>query len=295
MTMTDRLRMLARLGFRSRAFLRHVYQKLAALTIGRLFVSRGGLRLRAVLAGALPAVPAPPLRVAIVAHAYYPDLIPEILACRSALPGVVPIHLTMPPDRVEAARTILQGVEGVSIHACENRGRDIWPFLWLLGSGALDGYEAVLKLHTKRSPHLLDGEVRRRLLFAMLCGERRATSRALAAFLDPATGMVGWEACWRNAPPYWMANRERVGAVANRMGANAGQPPLGFFEGSMFWFRPAAFAALRDLNLSLEDFEAEAGQVDGTLHHAIERCFTVAAWMRGFTIRDLKGRLLEGR
>ena len=63
----------------------------------------------------------------------------------------------------------------------------------------------------------------------------------------------------------------------------------------MFWFRPAAFAALRDLNLSLEDFEAEAGQVDGTLHHAIERCFTVAAWMRGFTIRDLKGRLLEGR
>lgn len=295
MTAADRLRMLARLGFRSRAFIRHVYQKLAALTIGRLFVSRWGLRVRASLSRVLPPLPAPPLRVAIVAHAYYPDLIPEILACRAVLPGEVPVHLTMPPDRVELARAILQGVKGVSIHVCENRGRDIWPFVWLLGTGALDDYDAVLKVHTKRSPHLLDGEVRRRLLFAMLCGERRATARALAAFLDSRTGMVSWAACWRTAPPYWMANRDRVHDVARRMGADAGQTPLGFFEGSMFWFRPAAFAALRELTLTAEDFEQEAGQVDGTLHHALERCFTIAAWLRGFSIRDLKGRLLKAQ
>ncbi len=57
---------------------------------------------------------------------------------RSA-PGEVPVHLTMPPDRVERARAILEGVKGVSIHVCDNRGRDIWPFVWLLGTGALDG------------------------------------------------------------------------------------------------------------------------------------------------------------
>ncbi len=294
MTVTDRLKMLARLGYRSRAFLRHVYQKLAALTFGRLFVSRWGLRFRAAVAGARPPLPEPQLRVAIVAHAYYPDLIPEILACRDALPGTAPVHFTIPPERVAAAQTMLQGVDEISLHVCENRGRDIWPFLQLLGSGALDGYDAVLKLHTKRSPHLLDGDIRRRLLFAMLCGERRSTSRALSSFLDPRTGMVGWDASRRSATPYWMANRERVHAVARRMGGGATVPPLGFFEGSMFWFRPSAFAALRELRFSAEDFEAESGQVDGTLHHALERCFTVAAWLRGFAVRDLKGRLLEG-
>lgn len=211
------------------------------------------------------------------------------------LPYEVAVHLTVPSDKVEAATEQLRGVAGVTIHPCANRGRDIAPFVLLLGSGALDGYDAVLKLHTKRSPHLLDGGARRKLLFLMLCGERQATLKALSAFEDPATGMVGWEACWREAPPYWMANRARVEAIAARMGADAQATRLGFFEGSMFWFRPKAFAALRELGLTLEDFEAEQGQVDGTLHHALERCFTIACWARGYEIRDMKGRLLPGR
>jgi rhamnosyltransferase len=53
-----------------------------------------------------------------------------------------------------------------------------------------------------------------------------------------------------------------------------------------------AFAALTELNLKPDDFEAEARQLDGTLHHALERCFTIAAWARGYDVRDLRGRVL---
>ena len=292
MAIKDRLVSVVRLGFRSHAFARHVYQKIAAITIGPVFVSQPVQAMRAGLARWRGTVEPPAIRVAIVAHAYYLDLVPEILACRAVLPYEVPVHLTVPFEKVEAARAQLRDVAGITIHPCANRGRDIGPFVELLGTGALDGFDAVLKLHTKRSPHLLDGEVRRKLLFLMLCGERRATLKALTAFAEPSTGMVGWAACWRAAPPYWMANRARVEEIAKRMGASEAATRLGFFEGSMFWFRPSAFAALRSLNLSAEDFEAEAGQVDGTMHHAIERCFTIAAWSGGFEVRDLNGRLL---
>lgn len=294
MSFADRLAAARNLGPRSRAFSRHVWQKVAGLTIGRLFVSDAGRRLRQTIAGFGPPAPAPALNVAIVVHAYYPELLHEIVACRANLPWTVTIHVTAPPERVAAAQAHLEGVENVTIHACDNRGRDIWPFLWLLGSGALDGYDAVLKLHTKRSPHLLDGEIRRKLLFSMLCGERNATLRALSSFERPETGIVGWEACWREAPPYWMGNRARVEQIAARMAVPDSARRLGFFEGSMFWFRPKALAALRELSLRQEDFESEAGQVDGTLHHAIERSFTIAAWARGFEVRGLKQERLAG-
>jgi rhamnosyltransferase len=279
----------AHFKLRLRAYIRHVWQKVATLTIGAAFVTPAGQRLRAALA--VSPVRFPDVRVAIVAHLYYLDLVDEILECRSALPGEPPLFFTVPADRIEPAQARMVGVPGVTIVPCENRGRDIAPFLTLLGTGLLDPFDAVLKLHTKRSPHLLDGNIRRKLLFQMLCGEPNATARALTAFEKPDTGMVGWDDCWRQAPAYWMRNEARIREIGGRMGAVEALR-LGFFEGSMFWFRPKAFAALRELALTPDDFEAEAGQTDGALHHAVERCFTIAAWARGFTVRDLKGRLL---
>lgn len=283
----------ARLGLRSRAFVRHVLQKIAALTLGALFVSRSGQRLWALATRWRTPVTPPDVRTAILAHAYYVDMIPEILACRAGLHGQVTVHLTVPAERMEEALQVVGESPDVAIHACENRGRDIAPFLSILNSGLLDSFDAVLKLHTKRSPHLLDGEIRRKMLFRMLCGSKHTTSRALAAFEDPTTGLVGWEASYRTAPPYWMLNEARVRAIASRMNAPADTIRLGFFEGSMFWFRPSALAALRELAFSPEDFEPEARQLDGTLHHAVERCFTIAARARGYSVRDLKGRILD--
>ncbi len=174
-----------------------------------------------------------------------------------------------------------------------NRGRDIAPLMTVLRSGELAPFDAVLKVHTKRSPHLIDGEVRRKLLFDMLCGSRSRVRRVLKLFLDPTTGMVGWRASYRSALPYWMDNRARVEALSRDLGIT-GTPPLGFFEGSMFWFRPQALDMLLALPLTVDAFEVEAGQIDGMLHHAVERLFTIAARVNGFAVRDLNGHVLEG-
>ncbi|KQO44784.1 hypothetical protein ASF08_07065 [Methylobacterium sp. Leaf85] len=293
MVMSARLMAIGRLGLRSRAYRRHVYQKIAALTLGAAFVSPVGQRLRQAVARFGTPAHHPDVRTAVVAHVYYLDLLPEILACWATLPDGAPLHLTVPSERIEQARHLLQDIPGAILHPCENRGRDIAPFLTLLNAGVFDPYDAVLKLHTKRSPHLLDGEIRRKLLFTTLAGGRNATLRLLAAFEEPDTGLIGWKASYRAAPSYWMANEARVRAIVRRMGMPDDAVRLGFFEGSMFWFRPAALARLRHLQLSPEDFEPEARQLDATLHHAIERCFTLSAWADGFSVRGLDGRILK--
>jgi lipopolysaccharide biosynthesis protein len=45
----------------------------------------------------------------------------------------------------------------------------------------------------------------------------------------------------------------------------------------MFWMRSAALARFVDLGLSWEDYPPEPLAIDGTLLHAIERLFGMAA------------------
>mgnify|MGYP001994923773 CR=1 FL=1 len=50
----------------------------------------------------------------------------------------------------------------------------------------------------------------------------------------------------------------------------------------MFLARTDALRPLVSLGLRLDDFELEAGQVDGTLSHALERWVGVAAQSQGY-------------
>jgi lipopolysaccharide biosynthesis protein len=236
------------------------------------------------------------VRIAVVAHVYYPELLPDVLACwRSAggggSSGTVPLHITTVDAQATRVALLLQGYPAVTLHVTSNRGRDIAPFLALLGDGVLDGYDAVLKLHTKRSPHLRTGDLRRRLLFTLLGGNPRQAEQARNLFADPRVGMVGWALSFRRKPSWWMANEARVVALCKHAVPRMDAVP-GFFEGSMFWVRPKALAALRSLALAVDDFEPEPSQTDGALHHAVERMFTLSAWAGGYRVCGLSGIML---
>jgi len=270
--------------------LKYKLVKLATIVIGGAYVSSPVMALRAWRDAGQP-VPEYPGSVALVAHAFYPELVPELLACHATLPSGSAILLTTQPDTVDSVKNLVTHVGDAKVVGVENRGRDILPFLKLLNDGELDRYDIVLKLHTKRSPHLRDGNIRRKLLFTMLAGTRRRTAQVLALLADRRTGIVGWRAVWRSSPSYWMRNQTNVANLLRRMGMPPARRPA-FFEGTMFWIRPAALVPLKTLCLTADDFPLEAGQTDAELHHALERIFSCAAAAAGFETRALSGRVL---
>jgi rhamnosyltransferase len=229
--------------------------------------------------------------VALVAHAYYVECLDEVVECYAKLPLGAALIVTTRAETLEEVRRRLAEVAHPLVIAVPNRGRDIAPFLTLLNGGELDDFDVVLKLHTKRSPNLLDGDIRRKLLFSILAGSRRRTTDALDLFTNRETGLVGWGLSWQTGPEFWMGDRERVLELASEMHIPAPPDPC-FFEGSMFWVRPAALGRLKALALTPESFEAEVGQTDGALHHAIERLFGLVAAADGFAVRDVRGRVL---
>ena len=250
---------------------------------------------RGLLSTASVRRPRSTLRTAMVAHVFYPDLIDEILACHANMPEGTALHLTAPQDSAARLAPRIAGRPDIVLKPVENRGRDIAPFLEVLRSGALDDCDAVLKIHSKRSPHLGHGDLLRRSMFTALAGRPDTVGRILDVMAErpgtPPAGLVGWRHVFLQHGRHWHTNRGRVSAVSTRLDPPA-RPDLAFFGGSMFWFRPAALASIAALPVVTEDFEVEAGQIDGTLHHALERCFAIAAAAAGYATCDTHGNVL---
>lgn len=272
--------------------LRHYVKRGIEIAGGSTFLSPLGQAMwRRLLQDLPPATLPPGCRTALVAHAYYPHILPEILNCLACIPFQPDLIVTTGPDQETEVRAGLKQTSTAHILVVPNRGRDIAPFLAVLNAGLLDRYNAVLKLHTKRSPHLLNGDMRRRLLFTLLAGHPIQAERAILRLLSGSTGIVGWKLAFRAGDTDWMGNRAAAERLARRIMPALCLRPA-FFEGSMFWFRPAALEPMRRLNLAIEDFEEECGQTDGALHHAIERLFCLVAQAAGYRTCSLSGEVL---
>jgi rhamnosyltransferase len=88
-------------------------------------------------------------------------------------------------------------------------------------------------------------------------------------------GLVGPHNDYLTNPQYWGANRDTVARLMRPvLPADDSAFSLGFFAGSMFWFKPPAIHQCATLvDLAGLGFEPENGKQDGTLAHAIERVF----------------------
>ncbi|HYN56714.1 MAG TPA: rhamnan synthesis F family protein [Motilibacterales bacterium] len=216
------------------------------------------------------------LRVLVIVHIYYPELWAELAAGIERVPGEVDIVVTLVEDRADhLADCIREQFPGADVRVVPNQGRDLWPLLQVLDR--VPGHDLVLKLHTKRSPHMRNGDSWRGALLDGLVGSPARISAIIGLMiLDRRIGMV---APARNVlgREFLGPNRPRVESLA-RTGGRAFDPDaLWFPAGSMFWTRPEVLVPLADLGLTAGDFGAETGAVDGTLAHAVERYLGVLA------------------
>jgi len=208
-----------------------------------------------------------------VVHAWYPEVLEEILQALSATGTAWKVIVTTPPEEESQVRAVL------SMHKLEcevqvfpNRGRDILPFLHVASRLLDDGQSVVLKLHTKKSPHITGGDAWRRELLAALIGDK-APADYLAMFkADPALGIIAPGDHLLPVQHHIGANAASMEFLARRCGISANQlSGASFPAGSMYWVRLEALTPLLDAGLSSSDFEPEAKQIDGTLAHAVER------------------------
>lgn len=238
------------------------------------------------------------VKIAVVVHLFYPELADEIYRLLRNI--VEPFDLIVTTPREGATSGLLDMfsplASSVTIAVSENRGRDVGPFIAVHRAGLLERYEAVLKLHSKRSTYSEQGQFWQQNLFRQLCGESLTVMRTLELLRRGDVGVVGPHDYYLTNPHYWGANRATVWRLMQSLSPASplteADVPLGFFAGTMFWFTPRALSPLHDIPDSLLDFEPEGGQQDGTLAHALERLFGLLARHRNLAVTSVH---MDGR
>jgi len=233
----------------------------------------------------LPA-PKAPHEACVVLHAWYVEALGELLASPVLADPAVRLIVTTSFDKERAVRETLatHGVQA-EVAVFENRGRDILPFLHVASRLLDEGEQVVLKLHTKQSVHMEHGNRWRDELVQRLASASRHHAIRKAFASDAKLGMVAPEGHLLALHSYVGANKPHLEYLHARLGLHA---PLNakmvFASGSMFWARLEALRPLLDAHLDTWEFESEAGQIDGTFAHAIERMFAACVEDAGFLV-----------
>jgi len=225
-------------------------------------------------------------RVAAIVHASYPELFIEIRDVLAGYTGDLKLFVTTTKeDQGRLKEELINFPFPFELLVVENRGRDVLPFLRVLPKVIDQGFEFVLKLDTKRSPHLTDGASWRRQLLVSLADPAELAWTLERLRLRPDVGIVGPSGHLLDLGAYWGSNRDRVQELAERMNVGRFEPrAYAFVASTMFIARREALEAINSLSLSDEQFEVEQGQTDGTLAHAVERAFAFSAAARGFRV-----------
>lgn len=248
----------------------------------------------------------PKPRLAVVMHVYYGDLLPELLQQIKNIN--VPFDLIITNATGRPLRIALDDhlASDVQVFDVPNRGRDILPLVMLVNANVLSSYELVLKIHTKKSEWRQehaelsgDGESWRDSLLSSLLGSEENVSQILDSFAaNPNLGIVTSDDSVLGAE-FWGGDRAIAAAILRRVQLDIDHLPLSFAAGSMYWIRAFVLQGLQALNLQEADFEEEAGQVDGTTAHAIERLIGMLALEAGYHLAERSGleeiSLGEGR
>lgn len=217
-------------------------------------------------------------RIALHLHAFYPDLLPDILQRLLANQCVVDVFVTVDSEIKSAeVKSILHSfdMQHTRVECVPNVGRDIYPFLDLCNS-IIDQYDVIGHLHTKKSPHVTDGSdlvMRwRELLLGNLLGSD-CGPRMLDRIIGHMDKHPEVQIVFPDDPHVmgWGKNEAMARQLVSEDEFSELPRQFDFPVGTMFWSRAAYLRSFLEMNLPKRFTPAEPLPIDGTVLHAWER------------------------
>jgi len=228
-------------------------------------------------------------RIAIHVHLFYTDLLGEFLGYLNNIPYPFDVYVSCcegaDVKKITKRIQYLDNVQQVNVKILPNHGRDIAPlYVWFAKD--IEKYDYLLHVHSKKS--LYTGNERkgwRQYSLDSLLGSKDIVQKIFWMFEhEERVGLV-YPDNHEEVPMQaymWLANEGKGREFLHRVNVPFENGIFMYPAGSFFWARVDAIKPLFDANLTIDDFDAEAGQTDGTLAHVIERATGLIAKHRNY-------------
>lgn len=226
-------------------------------------------------------------KIAVHLHAFHLELVDDVIEHLANVQQNYTLLVSAKPDDVAALRDKLTKslpLASLNITAVENRGRDVAPWVVSLRDEII-AHDIFCHIHTKKTVHTDKHKNWRSYLLHEVLASPASVSKVLSLLdNEPDVGLISPPYLAKlSTQPQWGANRDHLINLLNQMNYE-GQKDYceDYPAGSFFWVKTEVLKPLFDLGLTLNDFEIEAGQNDGTLAHAIERLMGYLPSISGF-------------
>lgn len=226
---------------------------------------------------------------AIILHLYYLDMWPYFAKKLNHMVtvGNYDLFVNVPhrnsKDAQHSEKLIQKDFPNAVVLHTPNKGRDVLSFVRLAKELRKNGYEYVLKLHSKKSPQRQDGkDWADEIIRSLVATNDKKMSVIERAFDNQNTAIIGPKGSYVSLTTFYNDNQPKIhwllSEIYNKEDAdniNANNDSYGFFAGTMFWVRLSAIESVINLPLTANNFPPESAQLDGTVAHALERLFCI--------------------
>lgn len=235
--------------------------------------------------------------IAVQAHIFYTDLAEEIIYELNKIPYKFDCYISTDTDeKADILKNIFKEkskAENVYVEVFANRGRDMLPFITQILK-VIENYKYVCHIHSKKTLTNTVGEGWRKYLFKHLFGNEKNICGIFDIFENTNTGIIFPKTFEGMVPAaVWGSNLENTKNLLKKMNIDIMLPEnhLIFPVGNMFWAKTKAVKQIFEHCSNKDDYALEAGQVDGTIAHAIERLWVYIAEYNGYTYMNTANKI----
>jgi len=205
----------------------------------------------------------------VVVHLHYLEVWADLVKSISIIdPDDLFVTTT---DINNASKMVLNDFPDAIIYGLDNRGRDIYPLIYLSKLGIFDDKSIVWKLHSKRSLHTLRGDKWRNELVDAIASDTKRVEAIISKIENGVASVLGSDKyLTRLSQDNFIDHRDVFESWCTEVGVEIKSKEIDYIAGTIFACDSQVLAQLSDISLESKDFKLETNNLLFTRWFAIK-------------------------